>query len=95
MLLQSYHFRLKTASETFTEQNHLSNSDSLLIYFKGDKGFTQSLLIPLGTLNEEIYEKQVELLDVGNVNKMSRFLIIILYDFLIRLAFTCTCKTKC
>ncbi|CAF3635995.1 unnamed protein product [Rotaria sp. Silwood1] len=68
MFLQSYRFRLKTASETFTQQNNnVSNSNTLLIYFKGEKGLTQTLFVPLNKLNEDIYENKIELLDVGNL----------------------------
>ncbi|CAF2152596.1 unnamed protein product [Rotaria magnacalcarata] len=69
MSLKSYCFRLKTASETFTQQNNLSNSDTLLIYFKGEKGLTQPLSLLLIKLNESLYENTIELLDVENVNK--------------------------
>jgi len=68
MLLQSYYFRLKTASETFTQQNLTSNSNNLLVYFKGEQGLTQTLIIPLNELNKEIYESRLELLDVGNMS---------------------------
>ncbi|CAF2761699.1 unnamed protein product [Rotaria sp. Silwood2] len=68
ILLQSYRFRLKTAPETFTQQkNNVSNSNTLLIYFKGEQGLTQTLLIPLSKLNEDIYENKFQLLDVGNL----------------------------
>ncbi len=79
MLLQSYRFRLKTASETYTQQNPTSNSNQLLLYFKGEQGLTQSLIIPLNKFNKEIYESTLELLDVGHV-KRTNFLIIFL-DF--------------
>ncbi|CAM4771263.1 unnamed protein product, partial [Rotaria magnacalcarata] len=73
MSLKSYCFRLKTASETFTQQNNLSNSDTLLIYFKGEKGLTQPLSLLLIKLNESLYENTIELLDVENVNKANNF----------------------
>ncbi|CAF4486402.1 unnamed protein product [Rotaria socialis] len=66
MSLKTYCFPLKTASETFTQQNNLSNSDTLLIYFKGEKGLTQPLSLLLIKLNESVYENTIELLDVGN-----------------------------
>ncbi|CAF1568928.1 unnamed protein product [Rotaria sordida] len=69
MLLQSYRFRLKTAPETFIQQNNnISNSNTLLIYFKGEQGLTQTLFIPLNKLNEDIYENKFELVDVGNLS---------------------------
>lgn len=67
MRLQTYHFRLKTEIETFSQQKIISNLNNLLIYFKGEQGLTQTLTISLNKLNKEIYESSIELLDVGNV----------------------------
>jgi hypothetical protein len=75
MRLQSYRFRLKTAVETFKQQNLKSNSNNLFLYFKGERGLTQSLSIPLSKLHEEIYEITLELIDVGNVNQMNCFIL--------------------
>jgi len=81
MYLQSYRFRLKTASETFTQEKLISNSNNLLIYFKGEQGLTQTLIIPLNKLNEEIYESTFELLDVGNVNRINTFPVLLCFFF--------------
>jgi len=78
MLVQLYRFRLQTASETFIQQNNPSNSDNLLLYFKGEQGLTQMLIIPLIKLNENVYESVLELVDVGNVNRKNIFIIICL-----------------
>jgi hypothetical protein len=75
MLLQPYRFRLKTAPETFAQKNNVSNSNNLLLYFKGEQGLTQTLIVPLNKLNENVYEKSLELLDVGNVNRTNLFTI--------------------
>ena len=40
-------------------------SDHLSVYFKGDQGLTQTLSIPL---IDGLYQTDVNLLDVGNVN---------------------------
>ncbi len=77
MLLQSYRFRLQTASETFTQQNTTSNSNNLLFYFKGDQGLTQTFILPLSKLNKDVYESTLELLDVGNVNRVNIFMILL------------------
>ena len=68
MQLQTYNFRLKTSSESFSQKNQITNFDNLLLYFKGEEGLTQTILLPLNKLKEEIYESSLELLDVGNVN---------------------------
>ncbi|CAF1083007.1 unnamed protein product [Adineta steineri] len=68
MLVQKYQLRLRTASETFIQQNYISNTDNFLIYFKGDQGLTQTLTIPLNKLIENMYECQLELVDVGNLS---------------------------
>ncbi|UJR14200.1 hypothetical protein I4U23_001193 [Adineta vaga] len=38
------------------------------MYFKGEKGFTQTIMIPLNQFIEEIYECSLELIDVGNLS---------------------------
>jgi hypothetical protein len=79
MHLQSYRFRLRTAIETFKQQNSKSNSNNLLVYFKGERGLTQTLIIPLNKLREEIYECALELLDVGNVNRGNYLIFFLLF----------------
>jgi hypothetical protein len=74
MVLQPYRFRLKTSPETFTLKNKISHSNNILLYFKGEQGLTQTLTIPLNKLNENVYEKSLELLDVGNVNRANVFI---------------------
>lgn len=76
MHLQSYRFRVKTAIETFKQQNSKSNSNNLLVYFKGERGLTQSINIPLNKLREEIYESTLDLIDVGNVNRMNYLILL-------------------
>jgi hypothetical protein len=76
MHLQSYRFRVKTAIETFKQQNSKLNSNNLLVYFKGERGLTQSINIPLNKLREEIYESTLDLIDVGNVNRMNYLILL-------------------
>ncbi len=76
MHLQSYRFRVKTAIETFKQQNSKSNSNNLLVYFKGERGLTHSISIPLNKLREEIYESILDLIDVGNVNRMNYLILL-------------------
>lgn len=73
MRLQTYRFRLKTESETYIQQKITPNLNNLLIYFKGEQGLTQTLIVPLNKLNKEIYESTYELLDVGNVRRINIF----------------------
>ena len=67
MLRRSYRLRLKT----FSENQSISDSNSLQLYFKGETGLTQTIRIPLKKLLEEIYEKSIQLIDVGNVDQLN------------------------
>jgi hypothetical protein len=80
MLLQPYRFRVKTAPETFTQQqistkDEKFNSNNLLLYFKGEQGLTQTLVLPLNKMTDDIYDSTLELLDVGNVNRANTIII--------------------
>lgn len=59
----TYDFCLRTASYDVSP----TNSDSLLVYFKGDQGLTQTIHVPLDKLKNNIYENTFDLIDVGNV----------------------------
>ena len=75
MLRRTYRLRLKTSSETSSK----SDSNCVLLYFKGETGLTQTIRLLLNQLREE---EKIELLDVGNVNQSNEdgFLLLLFND---------------
>jgi hypothetical protein len=67
MCARSYELRLRAEPDsTMTVED---DSSELHVYFQGDNGLTQTLLISLKQCQQGIYEERVDLFDVGNVNK--------------------------
>ncbi|CAF1208293.1 unnamed protein product [Didymodactylos carnosus] len=69
-----YLLRMKTGCETFNKTNECAQNENgkseISIFFKGDRGLTQTISIPLKELdqqNNDIYKKSVELFDVGTI----------------------------
>lgn len=71
LLRRMYRLRLKTSHEIISK----SNSNCVLLYFKGEIGLTQTIRIVLNRLRQEILEENIELLDVGNVNPLNEVLL--------------------
>ena len=68
LLVQSYRLRVKAERDlTLAKRSLHSRSNHLLVYFKGEQGLTQTLMLPLSQIKDGVYENFFELLNVGNV----------------------------
>ena len=84
LLVQSYRLRVKAERDlTLAKRSPHSQSNHLLVYFKGEQGLTQTLILSLSQIKDGVFENLFELLNVGNVNPLDRC----------RISFTCLVST--
>lgn len=73
LLVQSYRLRVKAERDLTSANRSLrSQSNHFLLYFKGEQGLTQTLMLPLSQIKDGVYENLFELLNVGKVNSLDR-----------------------